>query len=139
MQRSLTHTHFRKQKHPTPAGIGLVGQIGNWITGLQGNKNPNIIRHIETDGRRKKIINKYEDLFKDNHTIKDLIIDIQVKKDTKPIQQKGRPVPIHFRKTVKHELENLIEKGHLEKTDGNVFHLTGRYHHKKGQIRENST
>ena len=35
-----------------------------------------------------------------------------MKKDTKPIQQKGRPVPIHF-----HELEKLIEKGHLEEAD----------------------
>ena len=85
--------------------------------GLQGNKNTSTIRHIETYGRRQKIINEYEDLFKNNHTIKDLTIDIQLKKDTKPIQQKGRPVPIHFQKTVKHELEKLIEKGHLEKAD----------------------
>ena len=46
-------------------------------TGLQGNKHTNTIRHIETDGRRQKIINEYEDLFKNNHTIKDLTIDIQ--------------------------------------------------------------
>ena len=37
--------------------------------------------------------------------------------ETKPIQQKGRPVPIHFQKTVENELEKLIEKGHLEKAD----------------------
>ena len=85
--------------------------------GLQGNKNTNIIRHIETDGRRQKIISEYEDLFKNNHTIKDLTIDIQLKKDNKQIQQKGRPVPVHFQKTVKHELEKLIEKGHIEKAD----------------------
>ena len=85
--------------------------------GLQGNKNTNIIRHIESDGRRQKVINEYEDLFRNNHTIKDLTTDIQLKKDTKPIQQKGRPVPIHFQKTVKHEQEKLIEKGHLEKED----------------------
>ena len=40
-----------------------------------------------------------------------------MKKDAKPIQQKGRPVPIHFQKIVKKELEKLIEKGHLEKAD----------------------
>ena len=85
--------------------------------GLQGNKNTNIIRHIETDERRQQIVDAYEDLFKDNHTIKDLTIDLQLKKDTKPIQQKGRPVPIHFQKTVKKELEKLIESGHLEKAD----------------------
>ena len=76
---------------------------------LQGNTNTNIIRHIETDERRQKIVNEYEDLFKNNHTIKDLAIDIQLKTDTKPIQQKRRPVPIHFQKTVKKELEKLIE------------------------------
>ena len=91
--------------------------MDNLEIGLQGNKNTNIIRHIEPDGRRQKIINEYEDLFKNNHTIKDLTIDIQLKKDTKPIQQKGQPVPKHFQKTVKHELEKLIEKGHLEKAD----------------------
>ena len=47
--------------------------------GLQGNTNTNIIRHIETDQRRQKIVNEYEDLFKNNHTIKDLAIDIQLK------------------------------------------------------------
>ena len=72
---------------------------------------------MKLTGRRQKIINEYEDLFKNNHTIKDLTIDIQLKKDTKPKQQKGRPVPIHFQKTVKQELEKLIEKGHLEKAD----------------------
>ena len=85
--------------------------------GLQRNKNTNIIRHIETDETRQKIVEEYNDLFKNNHMIKDLIIDLQLKKDTKPIQQKGRPVPIHFQKTVKKELEKLIESGHLEKAD----------------------
>ena len=85
--------------------------------GLQGNKNTNIIRHIETDRRRQKIMNEYEDLCKNNHPIKDLTIDIQLKKGTKPIQQKGRPVPIHFQKTVKHELEKLNKKRHLERAD----------------------
>ena len=85
--------------------------------GLQGNTNTNIIRYIETDERRQKIVKEYEDLFKNNHTIKDLAIDIQLKKYTKPIQQKGRPVPIHFHKTVKNELKKLIETRHLEKAN----------------------
>ena len=66
--------------------------------GLQGSKMTNVIRHVEEEERRKKIINEHEDLFKNNHTIKDLTIDIQLKKDVKPVQQKGRPVPIHFQK-----------------------------------------
>ena len=85
--------------------------------GLQGNKNTNIIRHIKTDERRQKIEDEYNDLFKNNYTIKDQSIDLQLKKDTKPIQQRGRPVPIHFQKIVKKEIETLIESGHLEKAD----------------------
>ena len=65
---------------------------------LQGSKKTNVIRYEEEEERRKKIIDEDEDLFKNNHTIKDLTIDIQLKKDVKPIQQKGRPVPIHFKK-----------------------------------------
>ena len=49
------------------------------------------------DERSEKILIEFEDLFKNNHTIEGLKIDIQLKKDTKPIQQKGRPVPIHLR------------------------------------------
>ena len=77
----------------------------------------NVIRHVEEDERRKKIIDEHEDLFKNNHIIKDLTIDIQLKKDAKPIQQKGRPVPIHFQKSAREELEKLIKSGHLEKAD----------------------
>ena len=85
--------------------------------GLQGGKKTNVISHVEGDERRKKIISEHEDLFKKNHTIKDLTIDIQLKKDIKPIQQKGRPVPIHFQKKVREELEKLIKSGHIEKAD----------------------
>ena len=38
-------------------------------------------------GREKH--NEFEDMFKNNHTIEGFTIDIQLKKDTKSIQQKG--------------------------------------------------
>ena len=85
--------------------------------GLQDSKKTNVIRSVEEEEKRKKIIDEHEDLFKNNHAIKDLTIDIQLKKDVKPIQQKGRPVPIHFQKIVRKELEKLIGKRHLEKAD----------------------
>ena len=47
----------------------------------------------------------------------DITIDIQLKKDVKPIQQNGRPVPIHFQKTVREELEKINVKSHLEKAN----------------------
>ena len=85
--------------------------------GLQGSKKTNVIRHVEEDERRKKISDEHEDLFKNNHTINGLTIDIQLKQDVKPIQQKSRPVPIHFQKMVREELDKLIGKGHLETAD----------------------
>ena len=63
--------------------------LDNLEIGLRGNKNISDIRHIETDGSCEKIINQFEALFKNNHTIKDLTIDIQ---HSKPIEQKGQPV-----------------------------------------------
>ena len=52
--------------------------------GLQGSKKTNDIRHVEEDERRERIIHDYEDLFGNNHTIKDLTIDIQFKKTSNP-------------------------------------------------------
>ena len=85
--------------------------------GLQRSRETNIIRIISTNGKGERIFEDFEKLFKTNHTIKDLTIEIQLKKDAKPIQQKGRPVAIHFQRIVKKALDKLIEKGHLEKAD----------------------
>ena len=41
-----------------------------------------------------------------------------MEEDVKHIQQKERPVPVYFQNSVRHELEKLNEKGHLEKADG---------------------
>ena len=77
--------------------------------GLQRNRETNIFRNIEINERGEKILKDNENLFENNHTIKDLSIDIQLKKkDAKSIQQKGRPVPIHFQNRVRKELEKLI-------------------------------
>ena len=67
--------------------LGL-GWLDKLEIGLEGGNKTKVIRHVQEDDRRKKIISEDEDLFKNNHTIKDLTIDIQLKKDIKPIQQK---------------------------------------------------
>ena len=106
---------FTEKKNTQPL-LGL-----DWLDkleiGLQGTRETNIIRNMSTNGKGEGIFEDFEKLFKTNHTIKDLTIEIQLKKDAKPIQQKGRPVPIHFQRIVKNELDKLIEKGHLEKAD----------------------
>ena len=107
--------------------------------GLQGSKKTSVIRHVEEDERRERIINEHEDLFKNNHTIKNFTFDIQLKKDVKPIQQKGRPVPIHFQKTIRGELEKLFEQGHFEKADKTTencfYHLLSLLSKKTNQSR----
>ena len=104
-----------KKKNTQPL-LGL-----DWLDkleiGLQGSRETNIIRNISTNGKGERISEDFEKLFKTNHTIKNSTIEIQLKNDAKPIQQKGRPVPIHFQRIVKNDLDKLIEKGHLEKAD----------------------
>ena len=107
---------LKAEKGNTQPLLGLHWLDKNEI-GLQGNRETNIIRNIEVNERGEKIFKGSENLFKNNHNIKDLTIDIQLRKDAKPIQQKRRPVPIHFQNTVRKELEKLIEKGHLETAD----------------------
>ena len=85
--------------------------------GLQGSRETNIIRNKTTNEKGEKIFEEFENFFKNNHTIKNLTIDIQLQKDAKPVQQKRRPVPILFQKIVEKELEKLIKRGHLEKAD----------------------
>ena len=104
------------EKKNTQPLLGL-DWLGKLKIRLQGSKKTNVIRYVEEEERKKKIIDEHEDLFKNNYTIKDLTINIQLKKDVKPIQQKGQPVTVHFQKSVREELEKRIEKGHLEKAD----------------------
>ena len=100
--------HITENKNTQPL-LGL-----DWL-----DKNTNIIRNRNTDERYENILNENEDLLKNIHTIEGLTINIELKKDIKSIQQKGRPVHIHFQKLcgLKRRLETLIERGHLEKAD----------------------
>ena len=68
---------IRENKNTQPL-LGL-GWLDKMEIGLQGSKKTNVIRHVEEE-RRKKFIDEDEDLFKNNPTIKDLTIDIQLKK-----------------------------------------------------------
>ena len=89
---------------------------------LQGNKNNNIIRNVRADERCEKNLNAFEGLFKNNHTIEGLTIDIQLKEDSEPIQQRRRLVPIKFQNSVLRELE-LFGKGlmKMDETTENCF------------------
>ena len=65
--------------------------------------------------RKKRVIEKFPDLFKNNNTIKDAEINIQLKPGHYPVKQKARPIPLHLQEAVGKELEKLIKSGHLER------------------------
>ena len=73
---------LKTEKGNTQPLLGL-----DWLDkleiGLQGNRETNIIRNIEVNERGEKIFKDYENIFKNNHTIKDLTIDIQIEKRCK--------------------------------------------------------
>ena len=53
-----------------------------------------------------------------------LEVKIQLKKDARLIQQKGRPIPIHLQQSVEKEINKLTKQGHIEKAnniDENCF------------------
>ena len=64
---------------------------------------------------KKRVIEKFPDLFKNNTNIKDTEINIQLKPEPYPVKQKTRPIPLHLQEDVGKELKRLIKTGHLEK------------------------
>ena len=64
---------------------------------------------------KRRVFEKFPDLFKNNTTIKDTEINIQFKPGHYPVKQKARPIPLHLQEDVGRELEKLIKTGHLEK------------------------
>ena len=60
-----------------------------------------------------KIYSDFKKLFTENHEIKNFAYDVEVKKNIKVFQQKGRRVPIHLQSAVEAELNKLQKEGHL--------------------------
>ena len=75
----------------------------------------NIRTEENNQSERKRVIEKFPDLFKNNTTIKDTEISIQLKLGHYPVKPKARPIPLHLQEDVGKELERLIKTGHLEK------------------------
>ena len=57
--------------------------------------------------------NRYSKHFKTNTTVHDFDYNVKFKPNFKPVQQKGRVVPIHLQPLVKTEIEKLIDEGHV--------------------------
>ena len=58
---------------------------------------------------------QFNKLFNENHTVKGIKVEIQLKEDAKLIQQKGRPIPFYLLQSVEKEIEKLKSQGHLKK------------------------
>ena len=77
------------------------------------------IGNIQSDEKdqseKRRVIEKFPDLFRNNTTIKDTEIDFQLKPGHYPVKQKARSIPLHLQEAVGKEIEKLTKSGHLEK------------------------
>ena len=64
---------------------------------------------------KRRVIEKFPDLFRNNTTIEDTEINTQLKPGHYPVKQKARPIPLHLQEAVGKEIEKLTKSGHLEK------------------------
>ena len=69
----------------------------------------NIRTEENNQSEKKRVIEKFPDLFKNNTTIKDTEINIQLKPGHYPVKQKARLIPLHLQEDVGKELERLIK------------------------------
>ena len=85
-EKSKVTLTTRKTETKNTQPILGIDWLDKLESGLQGNRITNIIRNITKDKRSTKILNEFQDLFKNNHTIEGLTIHIQLKKNAKPVQ-----------------------------------------------------
>ena len=64
---------------------------------------------------KKQIVEKFSDLFRNNTTIKDAEINIQMKPGHYPVKQKARSTPLHLQEAVGKEIEKLTKSGRFER------------------------
>ena len=102
-------------------GLDWMKKLG--ITLETGRTDPQINRIVE-DPDITTLKRNFKKLFHENHTVKGLEREIQLKEDARLIQQKGRPKPIHLQQSVEKEITKLMKQDHIEKAnniDENCF------------------
>ena len=75
----------------------------------------NIRLDENNQSEKRRIVEKHPDLFRNNTTIKDTEINIQLKPGHYLVKQKARPIPFHLQEAVGKEIEKLVKSRHLEK------------------------
>ena len=93
-------------------GLDWMEKIG--IT-LDTGSTDSQIDHIMEDPDITVLKKKFEKLFNENRTVNGLDVKIQIKEDTKLMQQKGRAIPIRLQQSVVKESNKLMKQGHLGK------------------------
>ena len=108
-----------KQTHPL-LGLNWMKELGLTLKTETAHQSINNIsrpdqKNNKTDTDIATLKGKFHKLFTENHTVKNVEVDIQLKEGSKLIQQKGRPIPIHLQPAVEKEIEKLKKQGHIEK------------------------
>ena len=75
----------------------------------------NIQLDENNQSEKRRIIEKFPDLFRNNTTKKDTEINIQLEPGHNPVKQKARPIPLHLQEAVGKEIEKQMKSRHLEK------------------------
>ena len=66
----------------------------------------NIRLDDNSQSEKKQIVEKFPDLFRNNTTIKNAEINIQLKPGHYPVKQKARPIPLHLQEAVGKKSKN---------------------------------
>ena len=90
------------------------------LLGMDWMKKINVtIRNIRLNennqSQKRRVIEKFPDLFKSNTTIKDTDMKIKLMPGHYLVKQKTRPMPLDLQEEVGEELEKLMKTGHVEK------------------------
>ena len=75
----------------------------------------NIRLDENSQSEKRQNVKKFPDLFRNNTTIKNAEINMQLKPGHYPVKQKTRPIPVHLQEAVGKEIEKLTKSGHLER------------------------
>ena len=105
------------------------------LVGMDWMKKFNLtIRNTRTDensqSEKKRVIEKFPDLFKNNTTTKDTEINIQLKPGHYRAKQKARPIPKHLQEEVGKTDENRTP-GKSKTRGRRLFCFSGSNHRKK--------
>ncbi len=89
----------------TATELGLL-QIVNSMSTEDGSSNPS------------QLIQEYQDLFQGIEKLKDFQVKLHIDDSVQPVVQPHRRIPFHMRKKVERELQELQEKGIIERVSG---------------------